>query len=211
MTVTSSQSFEEAVAEYIEKSRAQIGEEIMEHIPPWPPAPFEQGPPPFEAALRLDSQSIKSFARNLGDDNPLYTDPDYGRSTRYGCQIAPGVVVSTIRYPTGHGARRPEGYPVANFYSGTAFEFFDAIRVGSKFRTTKVPSELVEKQGSKGALLFLITELNYWDYHGDLLGKVYSTQIQVPTATMGGGRSMDPKRLGERMLYERGASNYNAG
>ena len=210
MTVTSSQSFEEAVAEYIEKSRAQIGEEIMEHIPPWPPAPFEQGPPPFEAALRLDSQSITAFARNLGDDNPLYTDPEYGKSTRYGCQIAPGVVVSTIRYPTGHGARRPEGYPVANFYSGTAFEFFDAIRVGSKFRTTKVPSELVEKQGSKGALLFLITELNYWDYHGDLLGKVYSTQIQVPTATMGGTRSMDPKRLGERMLYERGASSYRS-
>ena len=78
MTVTSSQSFEEAVAEYIEKSRAQIGEEIMEHIPPWPPAPFEQGPPPFEAALRLDSQSIMAFARNLGDDNPLYTDPEYG-------------------------------------------------------------------------------------------------------------------------------------
>ena len=165
MSTTSSQSFEEAIAEYIEESRAQIDQEIMENIPPWPPAPYEQGPAPFEAALRLDSDIISTFAKNLGDDNPLYSDPKYGLNTRYGCQIAPGVIVSSVRYPTGHGAQRPEGYPVANFYSGTAFEFFDAIRVGSKFRTTKVPKELVEKQGSKGALLFLITELNYWDYH----------------------------------------------
>ena len=208
MSTTSSQSFEEAIAEYIEESRAQIDQEIMENIPPWPPAPYEQGPAPFEAALRLDSDIISTFAKNLGDDNPLYSDPKYGLNTRYGCQIAPGVIVSSVRYPTGHGAQRPEGYPVANFYSGTAFEFFDAIRVGSKFRTTKVPKELVEKQGSKGALLFLITELNYWDYHGDLLSKVYSTQIQIPTATMGATRSMDPARLGEHMLYERGAHNY---
>ena len=206
---TVEQTFEEAIAEYIEKSREQFGVEIMENIPPWPPTPFEQGPPPFEAAMRLESRTITTFATNLGDDNPLYTDPEYGKSTRYGCQIAPGVILASIRYPTGHGARRPQGYPVANFYSGTAYEFYDAIRVGSKFRTTKVPSELLEKQGSKGLLLFLITELNFWDYHGDLVGKAYSTQIQVPTLTMGGSRSMDVSRLGERMLYERKAGRYS--
>ena len=51
---TVEQTFEEAIAEYIEKSREQFGVEIMENIPPWLPAPFEQGPPPFEAAMRLD-------------------------------------------------------------------------------------------------------------------------------------------------------------
>ena len=71
---TVEQTFEEAIAEYIEKSREQFGVEIMENIPPWPPTPFEQGPPPFEAAMRLESRTITTFATNLGDDNPLYPE-----------------------------------------------------------------------------------------------------------------------------------------
>src|ERR1700743_2573260 len=34
--------------------------------------------------------AIKRFAYSVGDDNPLYWDPNYGPGTRWGAMIAPG-------------------------------------------------------------------------------------------------------------------------
>ena len=205
---TPEQSFEEAVSEYVERSKAQLEQEVMEHLPPWEPSPFERSGPPYESSLRLDPKMITKYAYSIGDANPLFTDPEYGKRTRYGCQLAPGPILALIRYPSGHGATRPQGYPVANFISGTAWEFYDVIRVGSKFRSSKVAKEFIERKGSQGTLLFLISEVFYWDYHGDLPAKCYGTQIMVPQESMGASRAMDVDRLGEHMMYERKASQY---
>lgn len=35
---------------------------------------------------------IRNFARGYGDDNPLYADPEYGATTRWGSQIAPPMI-----------------------------------------------------------------------------------------------------------------------
>ncbi len=208
--MTAEQTFEEAVAEFTEKTREYLDTESTEGIPPNAPAPYVQEGPPFESPIRLDSRFIAKYARAIGDDNPIYTDPEYGKRTRYGCQLAPGPVLNYIRYPGIHGATRPQGYPVANFVAGAAWEFFDVLRVGTRFRTSKTTKELIEKKGAQGDLLFLISEVNYWDYHGELPAKCYGTLIMVPQRTMGTSRAMEVERLGEHMLYERKASNYNA-
>ena len=61
---------------------------------------------------------------------------------------------------------------MANFHSGTAWEFYDVLRVGTGFRTTSKAKEVIEKPGSRGNLFFLISDVNYWDMGGDLLGKL---------------------------------------
>ena len=43
---TAEQSFEEAVAEFLEKSREQLDQEAVENLPPWEPAPYDQSGPP---------------------------------------------------------------------------------------------------------------------------------------------------------------------
>ena len=202
------QTFEEAVAEYIERTRAQIGEEVMENLPPDPPSPIDQSGPPFEATLRLDERTIRNYALSIGDDNPLFTDPSYGKRSRYGSQIAPGPVLALIRYPSAHGAKRPQGYPLANFISGTAWEFYDVIRAGSKFRSSKVTKELQEREGSQGKLVFLISEVYYHDFHGDMPAKCYGTQIMVPQRSMESSRAVPREKLGQHMMYERKASQY---
>ena len=35
--------------------------------------------------------SIRNWAYGCGDDNPLFTDPNYARKTRWGGVIAPGM------------------------------------------------------------------------------------------------------------------------
>ena len=166
--------------------------------------------------FRQDARTIRNYTLGIGDDNPLFIDPEYGKGTRYGSQIAPGPVLSQIRGITAHGAQegkagmeRPQGYPVANFFSGTAWEFFDVVRVGSRFRSSMVTKEMIEKPGSRGNLIFFISELFFWDDHGDLPGKCSGTLIMVPIETMGSSRTMPVERLGEKLLYERKASQYS--
>ena len=206
---TKEQSFDDAIEEFITLSKEEIGKESIENLPPGLPSPYQQDGPPYEFPLRLDERTIRDYALSIGDRNPLFTDPTYGKNSRYGSQLAPGPILALVRYPSVHGARRPQGYAVANFISATGWEFYDVIRAGSKFRSSKATRELIEKQGSQGKLLFLIAECNYWDYHGDLPAKCYGTQIMVPIPSMGNSRAMDRERIGEHMMYERKASQYS--
>ena len=188
----STQTFEEAIQEFLERSREMLGEETTESLPPGSPSPYRQDGPPYECAIRLDARTIRNYVRTIGEDNPLYTDPAYAKSSKYGCLTIPGPFLSMVRGITAHGAQsgeagkeRPGGYPVANFFSGTAWEFFDVLRIGSKFSSSMVTKELIEKPGSRGNLLFFISELLFWDDHGDLPAKCSGTLIMVPIETMG--------------------------
>ena len=100
---------------------------------------------------------------------------------------------------------------MANFISGTAWEFYDVIRAGAKFRSSKVTKELIERSGSQGKLVFLISECYYHDFHGDMPAKCYGTQIMVPQRNMESSRAVPRERLGQHMMYERKASQYSTG
>src|SRR2546430_2380027 len=43
--------------------------------------------------------AIRNWAMGAGDDNPLYTDEDYGPSTRWGSQIAHGTMAGHVKTP----------------------------------------------------------------------------------------------------------------
>nr|WP_087575201.1 MaoC family dehydratase N-terminal domain-containing protein [Sphingomonas sp. CDS-1] len=45
------------------------------------------------------ADNIRTFAFGSGDDNPLFTDPDYARGTRWGDVIAPGMMVGQMNLP----------------------------------------------------------------------------------------------------------------
>ncbi len=200
-------TFESLVEEFVQRTTkmAQRKEEAQENLPFYP---FETKGPPYVAPIPLDEDTIRRYAYSIGDDNPLYTDPDYGKKSVYGCQIAPGPILALVRYPSAHGPDRPEGYPVANFISGAAWEFFDAIRVGDRFKSSKKHAEFVDKKGTKGRLLFIISDVSYWNFHDDLVAKSYGTQIMIPQEMMGTSRTMELDKLGKEMLYNRAAKKY---
>ena len=49
--------------------------------------------------------AIRNWALGVGDDNPLYTDEEYGPTTRWGTQIGHGTMVGHVKTPD---ARRPD-------------------------------------------------------------------------------------------------------
>lgn len=44
-------------------------------------------------------ETIRNFANSYGDDNPLYTDPEYGKRTRWGSQVAPQIMAAILNAP----------------------------------------------------------------------------------------------------------------
>ncbi|MDO7842082.1 FAS1-like dehydratase domain-containing protein [Sphingomonas immobilis] len=45
------------------------------------------------------TDNIRNFSHGNGDDNPLFCEPDYAKSTRWGSTIAPGMMAGIINSP----------------------------------------------------------------------------------------------------------------
>jgi acyl dehydratase len=45
------------------------------------------------------ADAIRNWALGIGDDNPLFTEEDYGPTTRWGAQIAHGTMVGHVKTP----------------------------------------------------------------------------------------------------------------
>jgi N-terminal half of MaoC dehydratase len=52
-------------------------------------------------------EAIRNFARSYGDDNPLYTSPEYGDGSRWGSQVAPQIMAAVLNAPL-RGERLPK-------------------------------------------------------------------------------------------------------
>jgi acyl dehydratase len=80
---------------------------------------------------------IRQWAYAMGDPNPLWRDPSYARSTRWGGIIAPPTFESAISYCTAAGkgpdaSIRLPGFN--NMAAGNRHEYFQVIRPGDSFR-----------------------------------------------------------------------------
>ncbi|WP_432589628.1 hypothetical protein ABVG11_32635 [Streptomyces sp. HD1123-B1] len=203
------QSFDEALTEFIDRSRELLGRESPEDRPPPHPAPLDRDAVPVPSALILDPGLIRRYAATIGDDNPLYTDPGYGEASWLGSQIAPGTVLVHVRYPGDHGAQRAEGYPVANFLSGVAWEFYDVLRPGMRFTSSKVPREMTIGRARQARVISHHSETFYWDNSRELVAKAYGRLIHLPVEEMGGTRVMPVERLGKRMFYDHQPHRYS--
>jgi acyl dehydratase len=104
----------------IERGRRQIG------------IPQYERNPPFN--LRASSDAISHFAFGIGDDNPLWHDPDYGKRTRWRDQIAPPLFATATGLdetppPTPELKELFRGLfrGVGRYYSGAAWQWFRPI------------------------------------------------------------------------------------
>ncbi len=82
--------------------------------------------------------AIRNFAVGYGDDNPLFTDPEYGRTTRWGGQLAPSIMAAVINKPMLGDALGADLKKVKKglfsgihvFVSGSEWDWYQPIRPG---------------------------------------------------------------------------------
>ena len=126
--------------EGIEKMRVRIG------------VPMEM-PPPFN--LEAHPDTMRHFCYGYGDDNPLYADAEYGRSSRWGSAIGAPFYVGTLGRSTAPPMpadirQRSRGAlaGVGMFYAGSDWRFTSPIRPGDRVHVGQTLTD-VSEQASK--------------------------------------------------------------
>ncbi|MBF6472419.1 MULTISPECIES: FAS1-like dehydratase domain-containing protein [Nocardia] len=97
------------------------------------------------------ADALRNFAQGYGDDNPLYTDEEYGANTLWKTQIAPpliGVAVNKplLGDPRPADLKRPAFRGVHNFVSGTEWELYRPVRSGDTLYTFQGYESVEEKE-----------------------------------------------------------------
>jgi acyl dehydratase len=162
----------------LERSRQRIG------------IPEPQPNPPHNFEVTWDGS--RHFAFGYGDDNPLFCNPDYAKSTRWGSLIAP----PTFHYTMGEDAApKPDpetkallkGDPFAGLGSYQAimdFEWWRPLRLGDGCRNLRTQVGVVPKRSSFGGRTAHIThDFIYSNLQGQLTNIRRGTWINAERHT----------------------------
>jgi acyl dehydratase len=110
--------------------RERIGKKIDNVIEPW-----------CHEATR---DNIRHYAHGIGDDNPLWCDPDYAAKTRYGGIIAlPSFLFATSRIVSGYVGGLPG---VHAMWSGADWTWYKPVRRNDEIRAEAHLKDLIEHQ-----------------------------------------------------------------
>jgi acyl dehydratase len=111
----------------LEALRRLIGVPITDSVEPW--------------CTEVSRDNVRHYAHGIGDDNPLWCDPDYAAQTRHGGIIAPPSFVFPLdRVFSGYVGGLPG---VHAMWSGASTVWHRPFRVGEQVRTTAWLKDLV--------------------------------------------------------------------
>lgn len=134
---------------------------------------------------------IRHYAWGLGDDNPLYSEPDYAARSPWGGIIAP----PTFFYAIFDAVVAPGLPDIQWFYSGVDCEFHEPIRRNDSFT---VKADYVDAKAVSGkrvsGMLVQTGDVRYLNQHGRLATRVLSHCFRVPRQTAQGGLSYAPRK-----------------
>ena len=127
----------------------------------------------FQATEAVDAGKIRRFAKSLGFENPHYYDLENG------LPVAPATFVFSVNHDS-MGEMDESGRPVNRLKlpppfgpamrGGNRYQFFQPVRAGDHVRIQRTVTDLKEKEGKSGVLVFLTYDLTYTNQKGKLLG-----------------------------------------
>lgn len=151
---------------------------------------------------------IMMFARSVGDDNPIYHDEEYAKTTEVGGVIAPPTFAQASaqfdpdfflrpkvgqpwmgsgREPTGLKPKAPSGGEKkegggggGGLHAEQHFEYHRQLRPGDVLSVTVKPGKKWEKEGKRsGKLKFSETISEYRDQKGELVITARGVGVQT--------------------------------
>ncbi len=136
--------------------------------------------------MEVERGAIRRYADAIGDPNPLFSDVEYARNSRYGEVICPpgffgwplkrGGMMELLG--TIGGALFRAGVPRI-LDGGVDYEFFLPIRAGDILTSHGKFADFREREGRTGKMLFITMETTYLNQNGDLVAKARSTLIAL--------------------------------
>ena len=142
----------------------------------------------------VEYSHIMMFARSVGDENPIYHDPDYAKGTAMGAVIAPPTFVqSSAQFDPDYGLRPKTGKPWfgsgkeptgikrepgggggggggGGLHAEQHYEYHQPLRAGDVLTAATKPGKTWEKEGKRGGkLMFSESVTEYRNQAGELV------------------------------------------
>lgn len=134
--------------------------------------------------------TIRHYARAIGDENPLYLDPDYGASTRHGGMIAP----PTFPYAVFSTIVMPKLLGIQGVYGRAQWTYTRPIRRGDVIRASARVTGWEEKRGRRaGRFIIQVGESLYEDAAGELVARCITDTVRVPRSGAREGLHHEPR------------------
>ena len=151
-TTTSERTFPKITENGLDELRERIGQKIGATAEPW--------------CYEATRDNIRHYAHGIGDDNPLWCDPDYAAKSKYGGIIAlPSFLFSTSRIVSGYVGGLPG---VHAMWSGADWEWHKPVNRNDTIRTEAYLKDLVEHQTKfAGRAVQQIYHVDFFNQHGD--------------------------------------------
>jgi acyl dehydratase len=133
----------------------------------------------------IERHAVERFAAAIGDPNPLYSDRTFAESTAYEGLIAPPTFFRSLlpgSYP------KPYLEPFAHILDGgSKYRYNEPVRVGDQITVIRKITDLFEKHGRMGTMLFKVSEISYTNQEGRLVATQTSTTITYGTGEKDSG------------------------
>ena len=141
---------------------------------------------PWTAPEPVDRGAIRRLAEALMDENPLYTDEEYAKKTRYGGIIAPPTFA--IRPPWGTWEMKgpSEWIPAVDVpgtrrtvNAGNELEFFRPVRPGDTLSHRTRVADIYERQGRSGPMAIATVETVVSNQRGQVVALFKQTFLKM--------------------------------
>jgi acyl dehydratase len=139
--------------------RSRIGRPIEDTVEPW--------------CYEATRDNIRHYAHGIGDDNPLWCDPDYAAGTKYGGIIAlPSFLFATSRIISGYVGGLPG---VHAMWAGADWTWHKPVRRNDEIRTKAYLKDLIEHQTRfAGRAIQQIYHVDFHNQDGELVAEADS-------------------------------------
>lgn len=152
--IKTEREFPKITEQGLEDLRRRIGKKIGDTAEPW--------------CYEATRDNIRHYAHGIGDDNPLWCDPEYAAKTKYEGIIAlPSFLFSTSRIVSGYVGGLPG---VHAMWSGADWNWHKPVHRNDTISTEASLKDLVEHQTKfAGRAIQQIYHVDFYNQHGDLV------------------------------------------
>ena len=121
--------------------------------------------------------TIRHFVNGIGDANPLWTDSEHARRSRYGQIIAPPSFLYSVYWCSG----RTGGLPgVHGFHAGNDWTWYRPILLGDRITVQEQFTGLDEKKSQFAGRIFIQSSVaTYRNQRGEVIAECKGWQIRA--------------------------------
>ncbi|ARP94955.1 FAS1-like dehydratase domain-containing protein [Bordetella genomosp. 13] len=156
---TAERTFPKITERDLDDLRRRIGVKIGATAEPW--------------CYEATRDNIRHYAHGIGDDNPLWCDPDYAARTAHGGIVAlPSFLFSTSRIVSGYVGGLPG---VHAMWSGADWTWHKQVRRNDEISTEAVLKDLIEHETRfAGRAIQQIYHVDFYNQQGDKVAEADS-------------------------------------